>query len=57
MSNNTAFEGNPENIQRFLLQHEFQHRYQQFDAKTVSHDAAPITTRTQFGLLWLLTSS
>lgn len=44
MSNNIAFEGNPENIQRFLLQHEFQHRYQQFDAKTVSHDAAPITT-------------
>lgn len=51
MSNNIAFEGNPENIQRFLLQHEFQHRYQQFDAKTVSHDAAPITTRTP---VWLI---
>lgn len=51
MSNNIAFEGNPENIQRFLLQHEFQHHYRQFDAKTVSHDAAPIATRTP---IWLV---
>ena len=51
MSNNIAFKGNPENIQRFLLQHEFQHRYQQFDAKTVSHDAALISTRTP---IWLV---
>lgn len=46
MSNNIAFEGNPENIQRFHLQHEFQHHYKQFDAQAVSHDAAPITMRT-----------
>ena len=51
MTNNIAFEGNPENIQRFLLQHEFQHHYQQFNAKTVSHDATPITTRTP---IWLV---
>ena len=51
MSNNIAFEGNPENIQRFLLQHEFQNRYRQFDAQAVSHDAAPITTRTP---MWLI---
>lgn len=53
MSNNIAFEGNPENIQRFLLQHEFQHRYNQFDAKAVSHDATLITTRTP---VWLVTT-
>lgn len=51
MSNNIAFEGNPENIQRFLLQHEFQNRYRQFDAKAVSHDAALIPTRTP---IWLV---
>ena len=51
MSNNIAFEGNPENIQRFLLQHEFQHRYKQFDAQAVSHDAALISTRTP---VWLV---
>lgn len=51
MSNNIAFEGNPENIQRFLLQHEFQHHYNQFYSRTVSHDAAPITTRTP---MWLI---
>lgn len=51
MSNNIAFEGNPENIQRFLLQHEFQHHYNQFYSRTVSHDAAPITTRTP---VWLI---
>lgn len=51
MSNNIAFEGNPENIQRFLLQHEFQNRYRQFDAQAVSHDAAPISTRTP---IWLI---
>lgn len=51
MSNNIAFEGNPENIQRFLLQHEFQHQYNQFYSRTVSHDAAPITTRTP---VWLV---
>lgn len=51
MSNNIAFEGNPENIQRFLLQHEFQHRYNQFYSRTISHDAAPITTRTP---MWLI---
>ena len=32
-NNNIAFEGNPENIQRFLLQHEFQSYYKQFDAE------------------------
>lgn len=47
MSNNIAFEGNPENIQRFLLQH----HYNQFYSRTVSHDAAPITTRTP---MWLV---
>lgn len=51
MSNNIAFEGNPENIQRFLLRHEFQHHYNQFYSRTVSHDAAPITTRTP---MWLV---
>ena len=51
MSNNIAFEGNPENIQRFLLQHEFQNRYRQFDAKAVSHDASLIPTRTP---IWLV---
>lgn len=51
MSNKIAFEGNPENIQRFLLQHEFQHHYKQFDAQAVSHDAALITTRTP---VWLV---
>ena len=51
MSNNIAFEGNTENIQRFLLQHEFQHHYNQFYSRTVSHDAAPITTRTP---IWLV---
>lgn len=51
MSNNIAFEGNPENIQHFLLQHEFQHHYKQFDAQAVSHDATPITTRTP---VWLI---
>lgn len=51
MSNNIAFEGNPENIQRFLLQHEFQNRYRQFDAKSTSHDAALIPTRTP---IWLI---
>lgn len=51
MSNNIAFEGNPENIQRFLLQHEFQNHYRQFDAKAVSHDAALIPTRTP---IWLV---
>lgn len=51
MSNNITFEGNPENIQRFLLQHEFQHHYNQFYSRTVSHDAAPITTRTP---IWLI---
>ena len=51
MSNNIAFEENPENIQRFLLQHEFQHHYHQFDAKAVSHDAALILTRTP---IWLI---
>lgn len=51
MSNNIAFEGNPENIQRFLLQHEFQHHYNQFYSRTVSHDAAPITMRTP---MWLI---
>lgn len=45
-NNNIAFEGNPENIQRFLLQHEFQSYYKQFDAEAVSHDAAPISTHT-----------
>lgn len=52
MSNhNIAIEGNPENIQRFLLQHEFQHHYNQFYSRTVSHDATPITTRTP---MWLI---
>lgn len=51
MSNNIAFEGNPENIQRFLLQHEFQNRYNQFYSRTVSHDASPIITRTP---TWLI---
>ena len=51
MSTNIAFEGNPENIQRFLLQHEIQNRYRQFDAKAVSHDAALIPTRTP---IWLV---
>ena len=51
MSNNIAFEGNTENIQRFLLQHEFQHHYNQFYSRTLSHDAAPITTRTP---IWLI---
>lgn len=51
MSNNIAFEGNPENIQRFLIQHEFQHHYKQFDVQAVSHDAAPITTHTP---IWLI---
>ena len=51
MSNNIAFEGNPENIQRFLLQHTFQHYYRQFDAQAVSHDAALISTRTP---IWLV---
>lgn len=51
MSTNIAFEGNPENIQRFLLQHEFQNRYRQFDAQAVSHDAALIPTRTP---VWLM---
>lgn len=50
-NNNIAFEGNPENIQRFLLQHEFQSYYKQFDAEAVSHDAAPISTRTP---VWLV---
>lgn len=51
MSNNIAFEGNPKNIQRFLLQHIFQHYYRQFDAQAVSHDAALISTRTP---IWLV---
>ena len=51
MSDNIAFEGNPENIQRFLLNHEFQHHYNQFYSRTVSHDAAPIITRTP---MWLV---
>lgn len=51
MSDNIAFEGNPENIQRFLLNHEFQHHYNQFYSRTVSHDAAPIITRTP---MWLI---
>ena len=50
-NNNIAFEGNPENIQRFLLQHEFQSYYKQFDAEAVSHDAAPISTHTP---VWLV---
>lgn len=50
-NNNIAFEGNPENIQRFLLQHEFQSYYEQFDAEAVSHDAAPISTHTP---VWLV---
>ena len=52
MSNhNIAIEGNPEVIQRFILKHEFQSYYKQFDAQAVSHDAAPITTRTP---IWLV---
>lgn len=52
MSNhNIAIEGNPEVIQRFILKHEFQSYYKQFDAQAVSHDAAPITTRTP---VWLV---
>jgi hypothetical protein len=52
MSNhNIAIEGNPEMIQRFLLKHEFQIYYKQFDAQAVSHDAAPISTRTP---VWLV---
>lgn len=52
MSNhNIAIEGNPEVIQRFILKHEFQSYYKQFDAQAVSHDAAPIPTRTP---IWLV---
>ena len=52
MSNhNIAIEGNPEMIQRFLLKHEFQSYYKQFDAQAVSHDAAPISTHTP---VWLV---
>lgn len=52
MSNhNIAIEGNPEMIQRFLLKHEFQIYYKQFDAQAVSHDAAPISTHTP---VWLV---
>lgn len=52
MSNhNIAIEGNPEVIQRFILKHEFQSYYKQFDAQAISHDAAPITTRTP---VWLV---
>lgn len=50
-NNNIAFEGNPENIQRLLLKHEFQSYYKQFDAGAVSHDAAPISTHTP---VWLV---
>lgn len=52
MSNhNVAIEGNPEIIQRFILKHEFQSYYKQFDAQAVSHDAVPIPTRTP---VWLV---
>lgn len=52
MSNhNIAIEGNPEVIQRFILKHEFQSYYKQFDARAISHDAASITTRTP---VWLV---
>lgn len=52
MSNhNIAIEGNSEVIQRFILKHEFQSYYKQFDAQAVSHDAAPIPTRTP---IWLV---
>ena len=52
MSNhNIAIEGNPEVIQRFILKHEFQSYYKQFDAQAISHDAVPILTRTP---IWLV---
>lgn len=41
---NIAIEGNPEVIQRFILKHEFQSYYNQFDAQAISHNAAPIPT-------------
>lgn len=50
-NNNIAIKGNPEMIQRFLLKHEFQSYYKQFDAQAVSHDAAPISTHTP---VWLV---